>query len=144
MSTELTYNEFMNNLVGQIKGQTTVSDIKHILIGLLSRNKIDMLSKINEYELDKICSMLHHSHQQSVLMNYRLKLKGKDRIMISPHRYVLQNLCLRLSVDGHTWTHFTQIFTGLINRDVMHKEEELKKLQTQQNLNPEAQLPPRL
>lgn len=137
MTTELTYNEFINTLVGEIKGQTTVSDIKHILIGLLSRNKIDMLSKINEYELDKICNMLHHSHQQSVLMCYRLNLKGKERRMISPHRYVLQNLSLRLSVDGHTWNHFTQIFTGLINRDVMHKEEELKQLKNQQGLTPE-------
>lgn len=133
MTTELTYNEFMNELVGRVKGNTTVSDVKNILTGMLKRNKIDMLSKINENETDKICNMLHHAHGLSVKMNIALGNKEKKLILCSPHRYVLQNLCLRLSIDGYTWEKFTAIFTNLLNRDISHKEEELKKLQQQNN-----------
>lgn len=122
-----------------IREKSGVSDIKEIIHRFLDRENIDLISRIDRNELDKICNMLHHSHQISLKWNKALLEKYKSEnnqekikeltensIMCSGELYVLQNLGLRLSLGSESRKELENVFISLIKTelDIMKNAKE--------------------
>ena len=121
--------EELKSLVGSKFG--SIADIKVLLQEYLERKNIDLISRIRDVELDKICSMLYHTHNISLKMSLlvnanRDKTKEKDLkiIMCSGENYVLQNLYLRLSLNSQSRIEIENILVSLIKKEMEQKESE--------------------
>jgi len=124
-----------DQLKSVISGQrsSTITDIRNIIDSLLNRSDIDMISRIKDIELDKICNMLHHSHQLSLMMNKDFKIDPNKHeiLMCSAEKYVLQNLSLRLSLDSQSRKEFVDIFISLIKTELsLRKSEDINNVES--------------
>ena len=113
-------------------------NMKDLILMFLDRKGIDVITRIKEQELDKICNMLHHTHKISVLRNYYIKRYEKDTSeyvpeldfkfskfeLCSGEKYVLQNLSLRLSLDGKSREELQTIISALVKTELEFKKAE--------------------
>jgi len=130
----MTLEELQKQL--NIKKSSAVSDIKEVINAFLNRQDIDMITRIRDTELDKICNMLHHTHGISIILNNafisELGTKYKKEIYIpvicSGERYVLQNLSLRLSLNSESRKELENVFISLIKNELdMVRETDEKQ-----------------
>lgn len=118
----------------------SVFDIEGIIKKFLNRPDIDMITRIRDTELDKICNMLHHTHKISVLKIKRLSeiklvdIKNNEDVkknLCTGEIFVLQNLFLRLSLDSKSREELVNMFVSIIRTEI----EMAKKLQNESQTN---------
>lgn len=139
MESVLSFDELKDEIEKGIKGQS-VLDIKSILDRFLNRQDIDLITRIKENELDRICNMLHHTHKISLLKVRRLAVYEDIKTiddnyiknnMCTGEIYVLQNLSLRLSLDSQSREELVNIFVSVIKTELENiiktKSEDSKK-----------------
>lgn len=116
-----------DNLLNNIKENTGKNDIYNVINKYLDRKNIDLTTRLNYNELDKICLALFFGYKLSVGLNLeKLKnntsinfIKDENDIIISDlQSYVLMNLGLRLSLDGKSRDELNNLFISLISNEL--------------------------
>ena len=118
----------------------SIADIKLLLEKYLERKNIDLISRIRDVELDKICNLLHHSHLISIKMNIAIlgskkfsEVLEKDIKLSSGELYGIRNLSLRLSLDSSSRKEIENILVSLIKKEMERKEYSQNQNETKPN-----------
>lgn len=132
------------DLIKDIGFNSVKTELKDVLKIILKRKNIDLLTRIKEIELDKICRMYYFGVKLTYYMNKTLlskeniekllKLKSQDLekylqkyfIKSSLEDYVLTNLYLRLSLDSQSRNEIENITTNIIKKNIEEKKQEIQ------------------